>query len=66
MGLISVLKSTSAADSTLLGVSPSKSSSLIPWLNPVKIDDVDRGGTAFFDDGDEDDEKDSSDQVLPT
>ncbi|CAH8282242.1 unnamed protein product [Eruca vesicaria subsp. sativa] len=54
MGLISVLKSTSPAPESTL---PSKSaSSLIPWLNPVKIDDVDRGGTAFFDGGDEDDE----------
>ncbi|CAH8348252.1 unnamed protein product [Eruca vesicaria subsp. sativa] len=59
MGLISVIKSTSSApESTLLGVSPSKSSSLIPWMNKVKIDDVDRRGTAFFDnDEDEDDEK---------
>ncbi|KAJ4903274.1 hypothetical protein Rs2_17225 [Raphanus sativus] len=63
MGLISVLKSTSAPpESTLLGVSPSKSSSsLIPWMNPLRIDDVDRGGTAFEGyDGDEDDEKESS------
>lgn len=58
MGLISVLKSTaSPPESTLLGVSPSKSSSLIPWMTN-RIDDVDRGGTAF-DDG-EDDEKETS------
>ncbi|KAJ0260028.1 Thylakoidal processing peptidase 1 [Hirschfeldia incana] len=60
MGLISVLKSTTAPESTLLGVSPVKSSSLIPskWMNRVEIDDVDIGGTAAFGD-DEDDEKES-------
>ncbi|KAF8051843.1 hypothetical protein N665_1661s0004 [Sinapis alba] len=63
VGLISILKSTSAPESTLLGVSPSKSSSFFPslqgskWMNRLEIDDVDMGGTAF-DDGDED-EKDS-------
>ncbi|KAL0897293.1 hypothetical protein Bca101_081254 [Brassica carinata] len=54
MGLISVLKSTSGPESTLLGVSPSKSSSLVSWMNRREIDDVDRGGTAFDDDEDED------------
>ncbi|KAG2308617.1 hypothetical protein Bca52824_028365 [Brassica carinata] len=54
MGLISVLKSTSGPESTLLGVSPLKSSSLISWMNRREIDDVDRGGTAFDDDEDED------------
>ncbi|CAN8315390.1 unnamed protein product [Cochlearia groenlandica] len=51
-GLISILNSTSSPSSSssmnVLGVSPLK------WMNPTEIDDVDRGGTAFDDDGDGD------------
>ncbi|ESQ51546.1 hypothetical protein EUTSA_v10016873mg [Eutrema salsugineum] len=59
MGLISVLKSTSAPESNVLAISPFKASSMIPflqgskWMNPPEIDDVDRGGTACDDVGKE-------------
>ncbi|CAH2060030.1 unnamed protein product [Thlaspi arvense] len=62
MGLISILKSSSATESSstvnVLGVSPFKASSIIPFLqgskrlNPPEIDDIDRGGTACDDDDD--------------
>ncbi|EOA27407.1 hypothetical protein CARUB_v10023541mg [Capsella rubella] len=62
MGLISILKSTSAHESSsmnVLGVSSLKASSIIPFLHGSKWTkksqgiDVDRGGTAFDDDDDE-------------
>ncbi|KAL1192763.1 Thylakoidal processing peptidase 1 [Cardamine amara subsp. amara] len=60
MGLISILKSTSAPESTtmnnVLGVSPFKASSIIPFLqgskwmkNPPEVDNVDKGGTVCDD-----------------
>ncbi|KAG7573096.1 LexA/Signal peptidase-like superfamily [Arabidopsis suecica] len=66
MGLISILKSTSAHESSstmnVLGVSSFKASSIIPFLqgskwmkNPPEVDDVDKGGT-LCDDDDEDKE----------
>ncbi|VVB17600.1 unnamed protein product [Arabis nemorensis] len=59
MGLISILKSTSAPESStlnVLGISTIKASSIIPflngskWMNPSETDVVDKGGTSCDDD----------------
>uniref|UniRef100_A0A1J3EZT9 signal peptidase I n=1 Tax=Noccaea caerulescens TaxID=107243 RepID=A0A1J3EZT9_NOCCA len=60
MGLISILKSTTSTQPSamnVLGISPFKASSVIPFLqgskwmmNPPEFDDVDKGGTACDDD----------------
>lgn len=70
MGLISILKSTSAHESSstmnVLGISSFKASSIIPFLqgskwmkNPPEFDDVDKGGTLCDDDDKEFSDKES-------